>query len=90
MTPPATEPACGWVIRCTWKIDDPEMVHPQHSYQTKPTRKLAESAAWNVSLAGHQGLTLAEIHLRQGPDGPWERLSLPEMNDTGTPRRGQQ
>lgn len=76
------------MIRCTWEINDPDMVHPQHSYQTKPTRKSAESAVWNVSLGGHKGLTLAEVHLRQGSDGPWEKLPLPETNSR-TPGRGQ-
>lgn len=78
MTPPATEPARGWVIRCTWEITDPDMIHPRHSYQTKPSRRSAETTAWNVSLGSRKGLTLAEVHLRQGSDGPWEKLPLPK------------
>ena len=88
MTPPATEPVRGWVIRCTWEIDDPNMIHPRHSYQTKPTRQAAELAAWNVSLGGHGGLILAEVHLRQGSDGPWEEIPLPETSSS-TPRKEQ-
>jgi len=49
MTPPAAEPAQGWVVRHTWTVDDPDMVHPRHTYRTKPSRGLAEDAAWDVS-----------------------------------------
>jgi len=63
------------VIRHTWTVDDPDMVHPRHTYQTKPSRGLAEDAAWDVWRGAYKGLTLEESHLRQGTDGPWELLA---------------
>lgn len=87
MTPPATEPARGWVVRCTWEITDPEITHPQHSYQTKPARDLAEAAGWDAWRGAYKGLTLAEIHLRRCPDGPWEKFlprDCPDCEDEGT------
>jgi hypothetical protein len=76
MTPPATEPVQGWVIRFTWEVTDPDMAHPKHSYLTKPARGLAEAAAWDAWRRLCKGLTLEEIHLRRDSDGPWE-LFLP-------------
>lgn len=72
MTPPATEPARGWTLRYTWNVVDPDMVHPRHTYETKPSWGLADRTARDAWEAAHQGLTLVSIDMREGSDGAWQ------------------
>jgi len=48
------------------------MVHPKHTYETKPSWGLADRVAQETWEATHRGLTLISIDLRQGSDGAWQ------------------
>jgi hypothetical protein len=49
------------------------MVHPRHTYETKPSWGLADRTARDAWEAAHQGLTLVSVDMREGSDGAWQR-----------------
>jgi hypothetical protein len=71
------DPAHGcWVIRYAWTVSDPRRAYPTYTYSRDTlceTRPEAEKIALDGARTVDDGVSLAEIQVRQVPDGAWER-----------------
>ena len=75
-----SDPTRGcWIFRYAWTVTDPQRGHPRYTYSKDTlceTLPEAEITALNGAWSGDDGVSLAEIQVRQVPDGAWQRSRM--------------
>jgi hypothetical protein len=72
-----SDPTHGcWIFRYAWMVTDPRRGYPRYTYSKDTlceTCHEAEMTALDGAWSGDDGVSLAEIQVRQLPDGAWQR-----------------